>query len=152
MYTILQESRCDLMEQDIRWKQRFQNYDRAFILLRSALEDRELDDLSPLEQEGVIQRFEYTFELAWKTLKDYLIDNGNSILPEITVRTVIKEGFSAGILKDGQVFIDMMLSRNLLSHCYDQKKFMEVLIVLKSRYLPAMSDLHDFFLERQWME
>jgi nucleotidyltransferase substrate binding protein (TIGR01987 family) len=63
------------MNQDIRWKQRFQNYDRAFILLRSAIEDNDLEKLSALEQEGTIQRFEYTFELAWKTLKDYLTDN-----------------------------------------------------------------------------
>lgn len=54
---------------DIRWKQRFQNFDRVFILLRSALEDQPLDQLSDLEQEGVIQRFEYSYELAWKTIK-----------------------------------------------------------------------------------
>jgi nucleotidyltransferase substrate binding protein (TIGR01987 family) len=61
---------------DIRWQQRFQNFDRAFVLLRSALQDRPLDEYSALEQEGIIQRFEYAYELAWKTMKDYLEANG----------------------------------------------------------------------------
>ncbi len=61
---------------DVRWKQRFQNFDKAFVLLRSAFDDRNLEDFSDLEQEGIIQRFEFTFELAWKTIKDYLQDNG----------------------------------------------------------------------------
>ena len=55
------------MQEDIRWKQRFDNFDRAFTLLHSALQSRALDDFSDLEQEGIIQRFEYSFELAWKT-------------------------------------------------------------------------------------
>jgi hypothetical protein len=57
---------------DIRWKQRFQNFDRAFVLLRSALEEKPIAQFNRLEQEGLIQRFEYTYELAWKTAKDYL--------------------------------------------------------------------------------
>ncbi|MBC7765030.1 MAG: nucleotidyltransferase substrate binding protein [Hyphomonadaceae bacterium] len=135
-------------EFDIRWKQRFQNFDRAFVLLRSAFEENDIEKLSMLEQEGVIQRFEYTYELAWKTLKDYLQDNGNTILPEVTARAVFKEAFSAGIIKDGQVFIDMMLSRNLLSHCYDFAKFKEIIQLTKVQYLPALSNLHEFFIER----
>ncbi|MDZ7616742.1 MAG: nucleotidyltransferase substrate binding protein, partial [Patescibacteria group bacterium] len=50
---------------DVRWKQRFQNYSRAFLLLRSALQEKRLDDFSDLEQEGIVHRFEYTYELAW---------------------------------------------------------------------------------------
>ena len=135
------------MTEDIRWKQRFQNFDRAFVLLRSALEDNEIDALSALEQEGAIQRFEYTYELAWKTMKDYLTGNGVN-LPEITARAVIKEAFAAKIIKDGQVFIDMMLSRNMLSHCYDFAKFRQVLELIKNKYLSALSELHEFFLEK----
>ena len=61
---------------DIRWRQRFQNYRRAFELLRTTLEDREISDFSDLEQEGIVQRFEFTFELCWKTFKDYLEFSG----------------------------------------------------------------------------
>jgi|APCry1669188970_1035186.scaffolds.fasta_scaffold165498_3 nucleotidyltransferase substrate binding protein (TIGR01987 family) len=64
------------MKEDIRWKQRFDNFGCAFKLLQSALTSRVLDDFSDLEQEGIIQRFEYTFELAWKTMKDYLENSG----------------------------------------------------------------------------
>ncbi|MDR0328972.1 MAG: nucleotidyltransferase substrate binding protein [Planctomycetaceae bacterium] len=73
---------------DIRWKQRFQNFRRAFGLLREAVEGRNIDEYSDLEQEGIIQRFEYTFELGWKTFKDYLEFKG--IAPsEMTPRQVI---------------------------------------------------------------
>lgn len=134
--------------QDIRWKQRFQNFDRAFLLLRSAFDDRDIEDFSDLEQEGIIQRFEFTFELAWKTIKDYLQDNG-VILPQLTPRSVIKEAFNAGILPDGQLWIDMMLHRNILSHNYDFSKFQTVLEAIIAKYLAAFESLHAWFIERQ---
>jgi len=67
-----------------------------------------------LEKEGLIQR-EYSYELAWKTMKDYLEEQGANINP-VTPRKVIKEAFAANIITDGQVWVDMMLHRNLLSH------------------------------------
>jgi len=133
---------------DIRWKQRFQNFDRAFILLRSALEDRELDTFSDLEKEGIIQRFEYSFELAWKTMKDYLEENGININP-ITPRSVIKEAFAAKLIPDGQVWINMMLHRNLLSHTYDFSTFQKVLEAVKKDYLGAMDSIHEWFMEKK---
>ena len=136
------------MSFDIRWKQRFQNFDKAFVLLRSAMEENEIEDLSMLEREGVIQRFEFTYELAWKTLKDYLEYNCILDMNEITARSVFKAAFSANIIKNEQAFISMMLSRNLLSHCYDVAKFNEVIGLIKSSYLQELSALHLFFLER----
>ena len=109
------------MNPDIRWKQRFQNFDRGFVLLRDALA-REPESLSMLEKEGVIQRFEYTFELAWKTLKDYLEESGLVITP-ITPRQVIKEAFAAKVISDGVVWVNMLDHRNLLSHTYDSSVF-----------------------------
>ena len=133
---------------DVRWKQRFQNFDRAFVLLRSAFDEKKLSDFSQLEQEGIIQRFEYTYELAWKTMMNYLQDNGIVILSEITPRSVIKEAYSAKIIGDGQVWIDMMMHRNLLSHTYDFSKFQEVLKAINDRYLDAIDKLHEWLLER----
>jgi len=135
------------MDTDIRWRQRLQNFDRAFVLLRSALEQKALDEFSDLEQEGIIQRFEYTYELAWKTVKDYLEASGIHITP-VTPRNVIKEAFAAGIIEDGQVWIDMMGHRNLLSHTYDRIKFREVLLAIEERYFTAFDVLHDWLLER----
>ena len=97
------------MNSDIRWKQRFDNFDRAFVLLREVC-DRGVDSLSQLEKEGAIQRFEVAFELAWKTLKDYLEESGIVVNP-MTPRNVIKEAFAAKLLqdaKDAQVWIDMI--------------------------------------------
>ena len=133
---------------DIRWIQRFQNFDRAFLLLRSALEERGLEQMSELEKEGLIQRFEYSYELAWKTMKDYLEEQGTIINP-VTPRNVIKEAFSAQIIADGQVWVDMMLHRNLLAHTYDFSKFKEVLDAVVERYLNAQEQLHEWFLTRQ---
>lgn len=132
---------------EIRWKQRFQNFSRAYALLNSVLEENNIDDLSNLEQEGVIQRFEYTYELAWKTLKDYLEYNGANIV-EITARNVFKEAYSSGIIENADVFIDMMFSRNLLSHTYDFNKFRDILSKVKKDYLPVLSDLYLFFVDR----
>lgn len=134
--------------EDIRWHQRFQNFSKAFALLREAIEENEIDNLSPLEQEGVIQRFEYTFELAWKTAKDYMTASGLQLV-EVSPRAVIKEAFAAGVISDGQVFIDMMLSRNQLAHIYDNAKFRTILYDIKSRYLTALNQLHTFFTERE---
>ena len=133
---------------DIRWIQRFQNFDRAFLLLRSALEERDLEQMSELEKEGLIQRFEYSYELAWKTMKDYLEEQGTIINP-VTPRNVIKEAFSAQIIADGQVWVDMMLHRNLQAHTYDFSKFKEVLDAVVERYLDAQEQLHEWFLTRQ---
>ena len=132
---------------DIRWKQRFQNFDKAYTLLKSTFETRTLSDLSDLEQEGVIQRFEYSYELAWKTMKDYLEENG-VVIDLLTPRNVIKEAFAAKILPDGQVWINMSLHRNLLSHTYDASKCKEVLEALVAQYLQAFEQLHTWFQER----
>lgn len=133
---------------DIRWHQRFHNFDRAFVLLRSAFDEHKVDQLSDLEQEGIIQRFEYSYELAWKTMKDYLEENGVIITP-VTPRNVIKEAFAAGMIENGQVWIDMMLHRNLLAHTYDFSKFKEVLKAIENHYLAALSNIHDWLISKQ---
>ncbi|MBI2761511.1 MAG: nucleotidyltransferase substrate binding protein [Chloroflexi bacterium] len=138
------------MTNDIRWKQRFDNFDRAFVLLREVY-DRGVESLSQLEKEGAVQRFEFAFELAWKTLKDYLEENGIVIDP-VTPRNVIKEAFTAKLLDDAQVWIDMMLHRNLLSHTYDRRVFEAVLKVVDQRYYAAFDQLHEFFVNKKLEE
>ncbi len=135
------------MKTDIRWKQRFDNFERAFRLLKSAIEERSLDEYSDLEQEGLVQRFEFSFELAWKTMKDYLEDSGLQINP-VTPKTVIKEAFAAKLIEDGQKWIDMMLDRNLLAHTYDQKRFRKALTSVKNTYLPELEKLHRWLRQK----
>ncbi|MBF0621468.1 MAG: nucleotidyltransferase substrate binding protein [Magnetococcales bacterium] len=131
---------------DIRWKQRFDNFDRAVVLLRE-VQERGLDTLSQLEKEGAVQRFSIAFELAWKTLKDYLEEQGILIQP-VSPRQIIKQAFQAQILDDAQIWIDMMLHRNLLSHTYNNATFETVLQAVVDRYFDAFVILHAFFLER----
>jgi nucleotidyltransferase substrate binding protein (TIGR01987 family) len=134
-------------ETDIRWKQRLQNFRRALVLLADALEPGP-PRLSLLEKEGVVQRFEYTFELAWKTVKDYLEAGGLTIAP-ITPRHVLKEAFLAKVVSDGQIWIDMLDHRNLLSHTYDSPIFEDAVDAIAARYLAAMKDLDAFLAARE---
>jgi nucleotidyltransferase substrate binding protein (TIGR01987 family) len=141
-----------LENSDIRWKQRFQNYCRAFKLLRSALEDKSIDELSALEQEGLVQRFEYTFELGWKTLKDYLEFSG-FLLTEATPRKVIKECAATGIFSEAEInaelYLEMMLARNALSHIYDFERFKQILEKVKEKYIGELEKEYMFFLDKE---
>lgn len=134
------------MPPDIRWKQRFHNFDRAVVLLREPM-DRDVTTLSDLERAGTTRRFEFALELAWKTLKDYLEYEGGVIEP-LTPRNVIKEAFAARILRDGQVWIDMLDHRNLLSHTYDAAVFESAVRALRDRYLGAIEELHRWLMEK----
>ena len=138
------------MCKDIRWQQRFQNFDRAIVLLREPIE-RGVGSLSALEKEGTIQRFEFAVELAWKTLKDFLEHDGQT-LPTVTPRNVIKAAFGARIIGDGQVWIDMLDHRNLLSHTYDESTFDQAVLAIRDRYMAALEQLHGWLLERRIQE
>lgn len=132
---------------DVRWQQRFENFDRALGLLREALANGPAP-LNQLEKEGVVQRFEYTLELAWKTLKDYLEESG-VVLTAVTPRQVIKDAFAAKILADGQAWIDMIDHRNLLSHTYDPANFEEAVDAIHGRYLAALGQVRDLLHSRR---
>src|ERR1017187_1996199 len=128
---------------DIRWRQRAENFGRAAALLREALKNGPTA-LNVLEREGTVQRFEYTVELAWKTLKDYLEANGVQ-LPSVTPKSGIKAAFAARLIPDGQLWVDMLDHRNLLSHRYDPSFVAEGLEQIHVRYLPAIEQLLDLF-------
>ena len=126
-----------------RWLDRFDNLKRAFLLLREVMEIIQERKLSPLEQEGVIQRFEYTWELTWKVLKDYLEYSG-IVLDTITARSVIKEAIAAKIIDNGDVWMDALDSRNKMSHTYNYKDFEKIIISIEKNYYP---ELEKFYLK-----
>jgi nucleotidyltransferase substrate binding protein (TIGR01987 family) len=128
---------------DVRWQQRAESFAKAAALLRRALSDGP-DALNDLEKEGTVQRFEFTVELAWKTLKDYLEHSGVQ-LASVTPKSVIKAAFAARLIPDGQLWIDMLNERNLLSHMYDEALLEKGLQHIHERYLPAMEQLLQFF-------
>jgi len=129
-----------------RWIYRFDNYKRAFLLLREAIETLEERELTQLEKEGIIQRFEYTWELAWKVLKDYL-DSQGVILEKITPASVIKASFEAKIIQDGDIWMKVLDARNKMSHTYNLKTFEEVIDDIRKHYLKLFDDLHLSMLE-----
>ncbi|MDR0983497.1 MAG: nucleotidyltransferase substrate binding protein [Ruminococcus sp.] len=127
-----------LKNYDIRWKQRFENFSKACVLL-SEINEYELKNTPAIICEGFIQRFEITFELAWKTVRDYLEYLGHTLHP--SPRPVIKEAFSAKIITNGQAFIDMLDVRNEMSHRYDEETFRKVFSEIKSEFYPAFEEL-----------
>lgn len=131
---------------DIRWQQRLSNFERALVLLREALVNGPAA-LNQLEKEGVIQRFEYSFELAWKTTKDYMEANG-FVFAVVMPRQVLKDAFAAKLIAEGQVWIAMLDHRNLLSHTYNPAVFQEAVEAIHQQYLPVMERLL-VFLQQQ---
>ena len=129
-------------EPDIRWQQRLVNFSRALSLLREAMAHGP-SALNQLEKEGVIQRFEYCFELAWKTTKDYMEANG-FVFAVVMPRQVLKEAYAAKVIEAGQDWIAMLDHRNLLSHTYNPIVFEQAVDAIQQRYLPAMERLHAF--------
>ena len=124
--------------QYIRWKQRFNNFNRAFLLLREAMEN-DLATLSQLEKEGIIQRFEYTFELAWKVLKDKM-ENDGIVLDQISPKAVIRQAYIAKFIDDPETWLKMIGDRNLMSHTYDFVKFEAVIQSIADDYLPMLQE------------
>lgn len=126
------------MEQDIRWQQRFDNLQRAFTFLQTACKQEEY---THLEEAGVVQSFEFTFELAWKTLKDYLEQKGlNPRFP----RDVIKDAFRMEIIDKGEIWIRMLEKRNELSHTYNESSARKAVQIIKQDYFPCILQLYNY--------
>ena len=128
--------------QDIRWKQRFQNYERAFKLLEQAIA---IEKLSEIERAGLIQFFEMSFELAWKLLKDYLQEEGFTVR---SPRETLKQAFQAGFIEDGHTWIDALQDRNLTAHTYDEATAIAVETKIRQAYYPILAQLYQNFKER----
>ena len=124
------------MDNGIRWKQRFQNFEKAIMLLQDAVKKTSLSDL---EKAGVIQFYELTFELAWKTVKDYLEDKNVEVkFP----RDAMKEGFLYEIINDGEIWLDMLQKRNLMSHTYDEKNANLAYNLITEQYFDELYDVY----------
>jgi nucleotidyltransferase substrate binding protein (TIGR01987 family) len=123
------------MNSDIRWIQRFDNYGRALQTLRNAAELATQRPLSELEQQGLIQGFEFTHELAWNLLKDFLEAQGIAGL--IGSRDAIRTAFKNGLLEDGETWMEMIKARNLSSHTYQQDLAQRIATDILTRFYPA---------------
>lgn len=127
------------MSDDIRWKQRFDNYCRAFLTLRRGVELASQRALSELEQQGLVQGFEFTHELAWNVLKDYLEENGISGI--IGSKGATREAFKNGLIEDGEAWMEMIKARNLSSHTYNQETADEIVGKILACFYPAFEQM-----------
>ena len=123
-------------KKDVRWKQRFGNFKKALGRFEEAVKANSQDRLA---QEGLIQRFEYTFELAWKCLQDLLQERG---LEEIRgPKPVLQQAFQDGLVQDGVLWMEMLRARNETSHLYDEKTFLEIYNQSQNTFLKPLQDL-----------
>jgi nucleotidyltransferase substrate binding protein (TIGR01987 family) len=131
------------MNLDIRWKQRFDNFQRALHQLTLAMDLKAQRPLTDLEQQGLIQGFEFTHELAWNVLKDYLEMEGIQGL--VGSRSAAREAFKRGLVRDGEVWMDMIEKRNLSSHTYNQTVANTLVASISDRYYLAFCELQQRF-------
>ncbi len=128
-----------IMEDDIRWIQRFANFERAFLLLQGSLKT---ESLSILERAGLIQFFEMTFELSWKLLKDYEETEGFIVK---TPREAIKQAFQSGLISNGHDWIDALQDRNLTAHTYNENTAIAVESKIRNKYFQLLLEIYEYF-------
>lgn len=133
------------MKNDIRWIQRLSNYSKAFEQLQEAVNLSKIRNLSKLEKQGLIQCFEYTHELAWKTLKDFLEAHGTVDL--FGSKDAVRQAFKLGILSNGEVWMNMIKSRNQTSHIYDEKIVEQIATQILESYFSEFASLLSKFHE-----
>jgi len=129
---------------DIRWEQRFSNFNKALKKLSEAIgyvknkpKEEVLDEIL---REGIIQRFEYTHELAWNVMKDFLLEIGDVTL--YGSKDATREAFKTELIKDGDVWMEMIKSRNKTSHTYNEEIAQEI-------YLKILNEYHSAFIQFQ---
>lgn len=131
------------MSVDTRWIQRFSNYKKALKQLSDAVELSKNRELSLLEKQGLIQAFEFTHELSWNLLKDYLEYQGNQEIRGS--RDAIREAFKVGLISDGELWMETIKARNLTSHAYDEDILQSALEAVSNDYIVIFDRLFETF-------
>lgn len=135
------------MTEDIRWKQRFHNYSNALQTLTEAVELGQVRPFSKLEKQGLIHVFEFTHELGWNVLKDYLESKGFTGL--IGSRDATRTAFKNALIADGEAWMDMIKARNLTSHTYNLDVAESITQDILQRFYPAFVALATTFSQLQ---
>jgi len=125
-------------ESDIRWQQRFINFNKAFSQLERFMQEKSLNEM---EEQGLIKAFEYTYELSWKTLQDLLKEKGYTDV--VGPKPVIEQSFQDGYIVDGKGWMRMHVSRNLTSHTYDEETAEEIVRSIRSEYFHLLKSLQE---------
>lgn len=128
---------------DIRWQLRFTIFEKAFLRLKEAIDAEALNEL---ERNGLVQRFEFTMELAWKVMKDFLVDRGFAFKP--SPKDTFRQAQQSGFIDYAQELIDGLDIRNELSHDYSGEKFEWAETMLRNQIFPSLAKLHQFFCDQ----
>ncbi len=119
-----------------RWIQRFDNYEKATAVLERIYAIYKERELTEAERMGFIQAFEFSFELAWKLMKDYLPEKGNAEIHGS--RDAIRSAFRIGIIENGEVWMNMIESRNKTSHSYDEEVAVKIIADVSNSYIEEL--------------
>lgn len=120
------------MQEDIRWQQRYSNFRKALNQLREAVNLSRKRTLNDLEKQGIIQAFEYTHELAWNTMKDFLLERGNKNI--FGSKDATRMAYKLELINNGDIWMDMIQSRNKTSHTYNDEIAEEIYQKIVSYY------------------
>ena len=138
-----------MKNEDLRWQQRHRNFNRALTLLREFVEHEQGQDIlshAPIVKEGIIHRFQFTFELAWKTLKDKMEYDGIK-LDKIAPKLIFKQAFQSKYINDVEIWLRMADDRNRMSHTYNYEAFDQVLANIRNEYFSRLDALNGYFIE-----
>lgn len=130
------------MSKIIRWQQRFQNLEHAFLKLKEGVHKKKYTEL---EQAGLIQYFEFTFELCWKTMKDFLESEGFTVT---SPRDTLKQAYQSGYIKEGKKWMEALEDRNLTAHTYDETSCRKVEKLIKTRYFSMIEEVYSFLKQK----
>jgi len=130
---------------DIRWKQRFSNYEKAFLRLQQGMRILKSEPDNILMQAGLIQMFEFTFELSWKVLKDFLEEEGFSVQ---SPKSTIRQAFQSGYISSVDDWLQALADRNLTVHTYDDSTAVSVVNDVINKYLPMLGKMYYDFKAR----
>ena len=125
---------------NIRWIQRYNNYKKALKQLEEAVELTKERKLSNLEKQGLVQVYEFTQELSWKVLKDFMQSRGTEDL--YGSKDVVREAFKIGLIENGDIWMEMIKSRNLISHTYDEATIEEIINLIIGKYYYEFNKLN----------
>lgn len=133
-------------EKDDRWRQRFRNYEKAYQQLEKAIPVFRKDPENFVLQAGLIQIYKFTFELAWKTLKDFLESEGFMVA---SPKSTIRQAYASGYIHEGDLWIKALNDRNLTTHTYEEHIVAEVLEAIQEKYFFLLKDLYEWLKARQ---
>jgi len=130
---------------DIRWKQRFYNFKKAFSQFEKGVNLALTKDLSELEDQGLIKAFEFTHELAWKMLKDFLESRGNKDI--YGSKDAVRESFRLGLVDNGELWMEMIENRNQTAHTYNLEIAKKIVNAIVHKYYEQFDLLRKKFME-----